>query len=69
MKIKQLIKKLEKYDPNFEIVLSSDGEGNSFGILRHVSRDAIWDKEEKCFWEEGDGHKPKKAAAAIILFP
>lgn len=38
MKIKKLIKILEKLDPEALVVLSSDAEGNSLGIL-----DYVWD--------------------------
>lgn len=33
MKIKQLIQKLQKLDPNAEVILPSDAEGNSFNRL------------------------------------
>lgn len=33
MKIKQLIKKLSTLDPNLEIILASDAEGNSYHEL------------------------------------
>jgi len=33
MKIKELIKILEKYDPNIEVIMSADEEGNAYGFL------------------------------------
>lgn len=36
MKVKQLIETLSKLDPNAEVILSSDAEGNSKGILYEV---------------------------------
>lgn len=37
MKVKKLLKLLEKIDPNAEVILSSDSEGNSFSLLAYVS--------------------------------
>ena len=36
MKVKELVAELAKVDPNMDIILSSDEEGNSFYELRGV---------------------------------
>ena len=36
---KQLLKKLEKIPDNVDIILSSDEEGNDFGILFSIEQD------------------------------
>ena len=37
MKIKFLIEKLSKLNPNSEVIISSDSEGNHYGILLDIS--------------------------------
>ena len=44
MKIKEVIEKLEKFNPDLEVYLSVDSEGNGFGTL-----------EESCFEETFSG--------------
>ena len=36
MKVKQLIKKLEKANPEADVILSSDMEGNRFGLANEI---------------------------------
>lgn len=36
MKIKTLIKQLSKLNQNLEVILSSDAEGNSYGLLSEI---------------------------------
>ena len=45
MKIKQLKGILNKYDDNLEVVISSDGEGNSYDILRSIEK-GTFEKED-----------------------
>lgn len=74
MKIKDLIKKLNKLDPDSEIILSSDSEGNSFNYLNNIESNLfvyqvqgqveLCDKDElrdidECF-------EPQKC---VVLFP
>lgn len=68
MKIKQLITQLQKLDPNLEVVLSSDPEGNSFGILQDidVDNDYVFCKEERQFIIKG---KTKGCVDCVVLFP
>lgn len=37
MKVKELIAKLQEQDPNYEVVLSKDAEGNGFSPLADLS--------------------------------
>ncbi len=70
MKIKTLIKELQKLDPDLEVVLASDAEGNSFGILDKDGIDAdeelVFDAENNEFVEIGES---KDAIRAVVLFP
>lgn len=56
MKIKELIKKLKKFDGNIEIVVSSDGEGNSFSILNSIDfdKDSYFNISEGQFYENSE---------------
>jgi hypothetical protein len=46
MKVKQLIRILEKCDPDAIVILSSDGEGNGFYELGQVDgKNNAWDAE------------------------
>ena len=59
MKIKQLIQELSKLNPNLQVVLSSDAEGNSYSILY----DVIPEDDISNFIES---EKPK---GCIVLYP
>lgn len=61
MKIKQLIKKLQKFDENLPVVVASDMEGNSFSFLTEV----YFDKDDGEPFEV-DG---KMCKNCVILFP
>jgi len=83
MKVKELIEQLKKIDPEREVVLSADGEGNSYSPLED-----IWEKN-CCFVEEDrethfeelteelkkDGYSEEdiydgdKSVPAIVLYP
>jgi hypothetical protein len=42
MKVKDLIARLKELNPNHEVVMSRDEEGNSFSHLYGLSDDCIW---------------------------
>ena len=75
MKVKQLIKLLSKEDPEAEIILASDAEGNSF----HYFDDSLHSGEfayqvdgdiEICDeFELDDVDKSLKPKPCVILFP
>ncbi len=75
MKVKQLIKQLEKANPSAEVILSSDAEGNSFHALGEVTNhdrvdELFWDFDKLEWWSTSDGMpKPKGAKPAIIFYP
>lgn len=78
MKIEKLIKRLQELDPETEVVMSKDAEGNEFSPLCDFSdgfyiSDNSWsghfisDVEE---WEEYyEQEFPKDAKKAICLWP
>lgn len=85
MKIKELIEELKKYDPEAEVVLSADEEGNSFSPLEDIEGNRIflkgWNElklEEltKTYKDFGfdveDVYNPEKdpeGVKAIVLWP
>ena len=73
MKIKNLIEKLQKYDPELDVILSSDEEGNTFSYLRQVffDPDTKFFSQFGGFMEESDVEPNmwKKAKNSVTLFP
>jgi hypothetical protein len=45
MKIKELIANLQKLDPNCDVVLSSDNEGNSYRLLSTISDNSTYTRD------------------------
>ena len=43
MRLKALLRELDKYDPDAQIILASDEEGNSFGNVDQVSYESLED--------------------------
>lgn len=75
MKIKQLIKQLSKYDENYEVILASDAEGNSYSPAKSVyyNEEIRFYKEDNEFYSIEDEDRPsdieKKGLKAITIFP
>lgn len=71
MKVKQLIKKLQKVNPEALVVLSSDSEGNNFSILCDViDSNESFSPSTNNFYDDGSELEiPKDAKLAVILFP
>ena len=69
MKIKQLIKKLTKIaekNPNLVCVISSDAEGNSFGLIQDIYlSNETFDKETGDLQESEDKENNK----TLVFFP
>lgn len=65
MKIKTLIKKLNKLDPNLEVVLSSDAEGNSYGILEEI----VYLDDEYLFDEKTKEYSENGKIKSVTLYP
>lgn len=45
MKVKQLIKRLQRLNPNDDVVLSSDDEGNSYRLLNSICDNSTYTKD------------------------
>lgn len=74
MKVKELIKQLKKVDPNFEVVLSSDGEGNSYSPLSDFAEvdyqaETTWSGEVHFNEYEEEDPDAIFEPNAIVLFP
>lgn len=46
MKVKELIEELKKLDPEKLVVMSSDGEGNSYDVLYQIDDDSMYKDNE-----------------------
>ena len=66
MKVSELIKKLKQEDPDSEVVLASDEEGNSFAPLSVVDC-AIYDPEEQQVYDPDE--KDINGKVAVVLWP
>lgn len=77
MKIKKLIKELQKLDPELEIIVSSDSEGNNFSALQDVSLAEYYRNKDDEFghyteieiYDMEDEDKPANTKKCVILFP
>lgn len=63
MKVKQLIKKLQKHDPEKIVIMSKDSEGNYFSPLADMSKEN-YIPETTWAGELGSGGEP-----ALVLWP
>jgi hypothetical protein len=71
MKVRDLIELLKGLPENAEVVLSKDGEGNSYSPLSGHSRgkytpDSTWSGE---FRTHDDNDKPVRRPNAVCLWP
>ena len=71
MKIKQLIKLLEKEDPNRIVLIASDSEGNSYHLFGGFFGLANCQKNghEYEIWDEDDEEEERKGKPAFVLYP
>ena len=46
MKVKELIAELSKIDPNLEVIMQKDSEGNGYGPLSGADSNCIYDGED-----------------------
>ena len=65
MKVKELITELEKLPGDLEVLMSSDEEGNSHGILRAVELSPMNDEGSPCHPDDADDSK----GHCILLWP
>ena len=68
MKVKKLIKHLEKVNQNAEVILSSDAEGNSFSLLDkgNISGETFYTKD---FYGYIEGIDATEDCECIVLYP
>jgi hypothetical protein len=73
MKIKKLIKILEKYDPELTVVLSSDGEGNGFSPLSDETKEKYLPENkwsgELIHPDDYDSEVHKDSIDVLVLWP
>lgn len=65
MKVKDLIKKLQKLDPNSSVVMSRDSEGNGFSPLEDVEVGVYFQDETWC----GEFHGVPKQKRGVHVIP
>ena len=73
MKVKELIKELSKINPELEVVMSSDGEGNSFSPLYDFYMgayfpDSTWSGEFS-YTDENDKYLSPEEINDICMWP
>lgn len=83
MKVKKLIKELQKLDPNLEVILQKDSEGNGYSPLSEIDShcvyfpesswsgeivDTRWTADEACR-DEDEWEEIKKKKRCVILHP
>jgi len=66
MKVKELVKRLKQEDPDSEVILASDEEGNSFNTLSVIDC-AIYDPEEREIYD--NDQTDINGEAAVVLWP
>jgi hypothetical protein len=82
MKVKKLIAFLKNYNPDLEVILSRDEEGNGFNLLQNLEDNIVYDKEEHAIYlseltdklkaqgySEDDLYTGKHGVPAIVLWP
>ena len=72
MKVKELIELLQAKNPEFEVIMSKDGEGNGYSPLSNLSdemyqADSTWSGEVVC--KEDCEEDFEYEANAIVLRP
>lgn len=76
MKVKKLIKELQKLDPDADVILSSDSEGNNYSLMGEakysIASDVRYEKEDYeliILDPEEDAEQYEEAKKGIILYP
>jgi len=74
VKIKELIKQLERLDKDLEVIIAKDPEGNGFNYLQEIDKTNII-KEESCLYdaiicnEDLFEYSSDEYKGAVILWP
>ncbi len=73
MKVKELMNELKDVDPEREVVLSKDAEGNDYRFLYTLDTDMFFDTKELYVFDEEERkeeHYPTKdCVKAVVLWP
>lgn len=74
MKVKQLIKQLQKFDPDHEVILSGDSEGNRFSPASELGEycytpENTWSGEIRDLDDELEEDEAKPVANAVVIWP
>jgi hypothetical protein len=83
VKVKQLIKLLSSFDPNADVILQKDSEGNGYSPLSGADHDAVYVADEtwsgsvySTSWTAGDACMDEdewarlmKRKRCVVLFP
>ncbi len=69
MKIKELIPLLQKMDPEFEVILSCDNEGNSFSPLEKLSH-GYYERDSPFYVEVDETDRSEHIAHnSVTMYP
>jgi len=68
MKVKDLVKKLQKEDPDLLVVVARDEEGNGFSPLHEFTLEK-YVADSKYSGEIGDAGDGQKGCKAVVLWP
>lgn len=83
MKVKKLIELLRTFDPNAEVIMQQDSEGNGYSPLSGADHDAVylaentwsgdvysteWSADDVCM-EEAEWKNILKKKRCVVLFP
>ncbi len=66
MKVNELIKRLQRENPNIDVVLSIDEEGNGFSSIELVESAKSLHGE---IYGNDDDETPKNAEPVVVLWP
>ena len=83
MKVKELLKTLQDFDPNAEVVMQKDSEGNGYSPLRGIDLDSVYVPDstwsgnvypmewtaEDAGMNKADWNKIKRKPRCVVLYP
>lgn len=73
MTVAELIRKLSKFNPKAEVILSSDSEGNHFRRVEDITEGLLWEEGHIVktveFSDRPEGDGIEGAQRAICLWP
>ena len=73
MKVREVMEQLKNIDPEREVVLSSDAEGNNYRMLYGLDSDMFYQTEEGWVFDEqervDEDYPLKDCIKAVVLWP